>query len=260
MGQDELGDEILAVAKGKMVYTEFVTRARPGLPTGTVRVSLDANSNASYELAQPVAWDEIRLPEAALEAVSKSRALIFGTLAARSPYNLDGLKRLLAAGGPLKLFDMNLRPPFANPTLVMDLAKRADVIKLNDEELGRMAAWLRTGQMTGGPVETIEAVAEACAALAGAAGAARLCVTRGAKGALFWDRGKVTSAVAPAVAVKDTVGAGDAFMAGLAVGLVRQSGPREMLERACRLGAYVASQHGAIPPIPPGIIREFKDA
>ena len=145
IGQDPLGDEILKVAEDKGVNTQFVTRARIGLPTGTVLVTVDANGNASYELVQPVAWDEIRVLPEALEAVAQARALIFGSLAGRSPYNLDQLNRLLEIEGPMKFFDVNLRPPFANPELVMDIAKRADVIKLNDDEVGKLDSWLKTG-------------------------------------------------------------------------------------------------------------------
>jgi fructokinase len=61
IGQDQLGDEIMKVAEDKGVNTQFVTRARIGLATGTVLVTVDANGNATYELVQPVAWDEIRL-------------------------------------------------------------------------------------------------------------------------------------------------------------------------------------------------------
>src|SRR5258705_13661276 len=89
VGQDPLGDEILKVAEDKGVNTQFVSRARIGLATGTVLVTIDANGNATYELVQPAAWDEIKVPEEALEAVSKSHAFIFGSLAGRSPYNVD---------------------------------------------------------------------------------------------------------------------------------------------------------------------------
>src|SRR5712671_4528013 len=47
VGQDALGDEILGVAQDKKVSTRFVTRARIGLPTGTVLVTVDANGNAT---------------------------------------------------------------------------------------------------------------------------------------------------------------------------------------------------------------------
>src|SRR4030095_1713575 len=61
IGQDQLGDEILKVAQDKGVNTQFVTRARIGLPTGTVLVTVDAKGDATYEIVQPAALDEVRV-------------------------------------------------------------------------------------------------------------------------------------------------------------------------------------------------------
>jgi fructokinase len=235
-----------------------VGRARIGLPTGTVIATVDAMGNATYELVQPVAWDEIIISPEALEAVAKAGAFIFGSLATRSPYNLEQLDRLLAVKGPLKFFDVNLRPPFADPKRIVELAARADVIKLNHDEVGQIASWLRTGEATPNPPDNADAVAKACAALSEATNTPRICVTMAAAGAALWDRGKLVSGPAPKVVVKDTVGAGDAFMAGLMVGLTRGADPQTVLETACRLGAIVASHDGATPLLPQEIIQEFR--
>src|SRR4029077_15372353 len=250
IGQDPLGDEILKVAEDKGVNTQFVTRARIGLPTGTVLVTVDANGNATYELVQPVAWDEIRVLPETLEAVAQSRALIFGSLAGRSPYNLDQVNRLLTIEGPMKFFDVNLRPPFANPELVIDLAKRADVIKLNDEEVGKLASWLRRGEARLNTPRSPDALAEACAVLAKATNTSRICVTKAAEGAALWESGNLLCAQAPQVTVKDTVGAGDSFTVGLTVGLTRGIDTQKVLENACRVRRprYLAQWSDAIAP------------
>ena len=73
VGQDALGDEILEVARDKWVNVEFVSRARVGLPTGTVIATVDAMGNATYKLDQPVAWDEITLSAEALKALVESQ-------------------------------------------------------------------------------------------------------------------------------------------------------------------------------------------
>ncbi len=62
---------------------------------------------------------------------------------------------------------------------------------------------------------------------------------------------------APEVVVKDTVGAGDAFMAGLIVGLTSETDARKVLTNACRLGAFVASHYGATPLLPAALVRDF---
>ena len=260
VGRDPLGDEILEVAGHKGVNVDFVRRVRVGLPTGTVIATVDAKGNATYELVQPAAWDEITVSDEAFEAVGKSRALTFGSLAGRSLYNLEQLDRLLTVKGLLKFFDVNLRPPFIDLELVMDLAKRADVIKLNDGEAGRLSSWLRTGEATPHTPRNPDEVAQACATIAKGTNVSRICITLAEEGAALWDGVTLVTAPAPKVAVKDTVGAGDAFMAGLMVGLTRGTDTRKVLENACRLGAFVASHHGATPLLPPEITRHFKQA
>jgi fructokinase len=194
-----------------------------------------------------VAWDEIKVPAAALEAVTKSRAFTFGSLAGRSPYNLQQLDRLLALKGPVKFFDVNLRPPFVDPLLVLELAKRADVIKLNDGEVGRLASYVLTGKAEASTPRGAEEVQAAAKILAEATNASQICVTLGEDGAALWDGSKLVTAAAPHISVKDTVGAGDAFMAGLMIGLSKGGETRKVLENACRLGAFVASHYGATP-------------
>jgi len=197
VGRDPLGDEILEVAGHKRVNVEFVTRARIGLPTGTVLVTLDEHGNATYELVKPAAWDEIRVPKKALDAVSKARAFIYGSLAGRSPYNLDQVDRILDVKGPMKFFDVNLRPPFVDPPLVIDLAKRADVLKLNDGEVGQLAHWVRTGELIPDTPRDDASIARDCETLAEATKVMRVCVTRAEQGAALWERGNLTTAPAP---------------------------------------------------------------
>ena len=259
VGQDKLGEEILAVARDKGVEVDFVGHARIGLPTGTVLVTLDANGNATYELVQPAAWDEITASPEALNAVEKARGFIYGSLAGRSRHNLDQLDRLLATAVPMKFFDVNLRSPFSEPPLVLELSRRADVLKLNDAELGQLASWLRPGETPHGGVENERGIAAACETLASASGVRRVCVTRAEKGAALWDDGTVVTAVAPRVEVRDTVGAGDAFMAGLMKGLTRGHDPQRVLENACRVGAYVASHFGATPLLPDELKQLFRE-
>ncbi len=258
VGRDALGNELLQVAQDKGIDTRFVGRARAGLATGTVQVTLDAHSNAAYEIVEPVAWDEIVVPLEAMQNIRQARALVFGSLASRSPDNLAQLALLLELPGPLKFFDVNLRAPFADPARVIGLAKRADIIKLNDDEVGLLAGWLAAGTVSGDTPRSAEAVANACAVLARATDTARICVTRGAQGAALWDQGVLVSASAPPTQVKDTVGAGDAFMAGLMVGLTRGEDPQTLLQNACRMGAYVASHNGATPLLPPEMIQDFR--
>jgi fructokinase len=140
----------------------------------------------------------------------------------------------------------------------MDLARRADVLKLNDGEVGRLAHWVRTREEAPDTPRDDTSIARACEIVAEATNVRHICVTRAEDGAAFWDNGRLTTAAAPHVEVRDTVGAGDAFMAGLMVGLTRRTAPRKVLENACRLGAYVASHHGATPLLPEELTQPIR--
>jgi fructokinase len=61
---------------------------------------------------------------------------------------------------------------------------------------------------------------------------------------------------APGIAATaiDTVGAGDAFLAALLDGWLADRAPAAILERANRLGAYVATQRGAMPAYDAGAL------
>lgn len=76
---------------------------------------------------------------------------------------------------------------------------------------------------------------------------ATVCITAGGEGAGLLDQERWFWEPAVPVAVRDTVGAGDAFLAALIAARTRGLEPREALTRACRLGEFVASCDGATP-------------
>jgi fructokinase len=251
VGQDESGAELLSVARDKRVQTEHVGHARPGLPTGTVLAAIDAAGNATYRIVEPVAWDEIAVSATTEEAVGRSRALFFGSLAARSSFNRSQLQRLLALPGPTKFFDVNLRAPFDDLHRVLELARRADVLKLNHDEVNRIAGFLGNSTVVEhSRLTSIAEIAAGCAAIATATGTSTLCVTMGGDGAMLWERGGAIHVAAPRVTVRDTVGAGDAFMAAMMIGMTRGGNPSTVLRTACEVGAFVASHDGATPMFP----------
>ena len=247
VGDDDLGREAAArIAAGGVSTEHLGTNGR--LPTGTVEVSLSAGGQPTFTIACPVAWDEIPLGSAAIEAAAAADAVAFGSLAARSEGNRRALDELLHLPGPRKVFDVNLRPPFDEAGRALDLARSADIVKLNDAELVRLSGM--PASATGGP----DGLRPALGALERLVGPRVLCVTCGAEGAVLWREGELWSATAPRVQVADTVGAGDAFTAALTLALLEGGTPRVIqagLDDACALGALVASLPGAQPPYDP---------
>ncbi|CAA9362287.1 MAG: Fructokinase [uncultured Gemmatimonadetes bacterium] len=238
VGDDDLGREMLRRFARWGLDTRFVG-VLGHRPTGVVHAEPLPDGGTSYRIEEDAAWDWIELSPALRRTAGACRAVVFGTLAQRFPHNRERLAHLLkCAGGALRVYDVNLRPPYDSLELVWRLAGRAGLIKANADELARL-----TGVAPGaGSLE------EGARALAEKTACPRVCVTAGAIGAgLLLDRAWHWAEGRP-VHVRDTVGAGDAFLAGLIHGLLDDPGaPRQALERACRLGELVASCEGATP-------------
>lgn len=240
VGRDFLGDEALRRIETWGVNTEGIARVA-GRPTGFVRAVIDAAGVASYDIASGVAWDRIPVPARLVKADRVPGAIVFGTLALREKPNRETLQTLCAKWpGALRVVDLNFRSPF-DSTAVVKLAMRlGELIKLNEHELAQLNQTRRRGDPA--------ALERGARKLAADYDLARICVTAGERGAgLLWD-GEWFWEDARPVAVRDTVGAGDAFLGGLLGALLKRGGsPRKALEQACRLGEFVASQDGATP-------------
>ncbi len=210
----------------------------PERSTGLARVAL-VDGSPDFEISKDAAWDRIELSPAVLEAAPGCAAVVFGSLAQRSPSNRVRLAGLLAmCPAAVKVFDVNLRPPFDDRGLVWELARHADLIKLNDHELEHL---LGDSATTAGPGDAVRRLADR-------AGVRQVCLTAGGRGAGLLLDGRWTWRPARPVPVRDSVGAGDAFLAALLFGRLRGDEPPETtLRRAGRLARFLVTQDGATP-------------
>ncbi len=245
VGDDALGDELLRRLRHWGLNTGFVAR-HEDLPTGSVVAELSDSGDARYRITPGVAWDRIPATPAALATAGGANALVFGTLALRSPFNRGALDGLLAALPPtaLRVLDVNLRPPHDDPELARNLASRATLLKLNADEAARLS---EAGDTAFPGAEEAHA-----RALHARHGCPLIVVTAGARGAgLLRDGFSWTWEPGHEVAVADTVGAGDGFLASLLASfLSSRDADAEILARACRHGEWIATRRGATPPYP----------
>ena len=232
VGADERGERIRALLAEYGVETALVEVDRE-LPTGHVTVEL-ADAGHSFVIHRPAAWDVIEGPE----RLPPHDAFCYGTLAARSQRSRATLERLLAASpAPLRALDVNLRPPDVDAGVLRIALARATLVKLNGEEFDAVAEILR---LPAAP----DAYFRAAPALEW------LCVTRGEAGAELYARsGERWTVPGAAVTVVDTVGAGDAFAAGLVEARARGLSAPEALELAQAAAASVLGRRGGLPPL-----------
>lgn len=231
LGRDPEGDLIRATLERHGVDVSLVETDEE-LATGTVTIHMSGDSHR-FEIHKPAAWDAIQGPA----ELPPHDVFLYGTLAARSETSRATMVRLLNGDYPMRVFDANLRPPDVDAALTRHALSMATVCKVNDDELIDVAGML-------GLAATPQALIEFAPALEW------LCVTKGAAGAELFDRsGARYSARAPEVEIIDSVGAGDAFVAGLIDGLANRMPPREALEHAQAAATSVLATRGGLPDL-----------
>ena len=237
VGPDDLGARLLAFVEGKGLSTCYVQRGKTH-PTGVVHANVGNRNEVVYEIVQPVAWDYIQYEPALGPLVEATEAFVFGSLAARCPTTRETLYRLLPAA-PFKVFDVNLRAPHYSRDVVTYLLRQANFVKMNHHELEEIMGWF------GGSA----AEETALRWLAERFQLQAVCVTKGADGAVLWTGQQLYHSPGIAVAVQDTIGSGDAFLAALLKGWLAGQPPADCLSFACAAGSLVATFQGATPAV-----------
>ena len=246
IGADEDAQTLSAFLTEKKVSTKHL-QIKPEHPTGTVAVTLDKNGNASYEIVQPVAWDYIDLTPENKTLVQAADVFIFGSLVARQIPSQQTLLALLQHAS-FSVFDVNLRPPHFKWDMLAKFLHLSHFVKCNEEELAYLLDQFQQQE------KSLENQLRALTKYTKSTG---ICVTLGAAGAALLWKGTFYQQQGFSTSVKDTVGAGDSFLATLLYGLLTTLDPQNSLQQACAMGALVASKSGANPSISAHELKQF---
>lgn len=240
VGNDALGNEIVALLEERGL-THLLPRV--DCPTGTVQVTLDAQGIPSYEIVENVAWDNIPFTPEMEEVAKHARAVCWGSLAQRSEVSRTTINRLLDAtpADCLKIFDINLRQHFYTKEIIENSLRRADVLKINDEELELLTPMLNL------PVGDERTKAQR---LLQAYDLQLVVLTCGTNGSYVFTAEADSFHETPMVEVADTVGAGDSFTAAFCAALLRAKPIVDAHRLAVQTSAYVCTQKGAMPQLP----------
>ncbi|WP_319481415.1 carbohydrate kinase [uncultured Draconibacterium sp.] len=236
IGNDDEGNKLKDFLNSSGLDTSYI-QTEDFLPTSEVLVQLDENNNATYEICEPVAWDNIRLTNELMDKAKRSGLLIYGTLASRNPISRESIMFLLDYSG-VKLIDVNFRKPYDSQKVVEGLLMKADIVKMNDDELVVFANWYNKHKYD--EKSLIKWFASQY-------NIKMVCITKGEDGAILYCEGEFYEHPGFKVDAVDTVGAGDAFLAGLISSLINDKTPDEALAFACATGAFVATKTGATP-------------
>jgi fructokinase len=237
VGNDVYGEKLLGIVKDWGLDRRGI-EISTSYQTGVAVVRHDENNQPEYELVCPVAWDHIPWKEEYSSIIHQTGAFVFGSLSARSEDSYNTLKKCLSHS-PLNVFDINIRPPYFDKPLIEHLLSKADILKLNDAELILLSEWY--GFKDNYEKDQVTAIREQF-------DIAEVVVTKGEKGASYYSDAVEWHEDAIKVNVADTIGSGDAFLAGfLSKRLDKSCSIEECLKEGSRRGAFVASKYGACP-------------
>jgi len=254
VGDDRLGQEALWHLKSSGLDVSRVQRD-PTHPTGTVKVEVDLRGQPEYRISENVAWDFLEFSEDWISLARATHAVCFGSLAQRNSVSRATIRAFLSAlpSFSIGIFDINLRQSYFSDDLLRDSARHATILKLNHEEFPRFLDLLRC-PLKGSERSDIFAARWLCREL----GIRLVCITRGAAGSALITAESHHEHPGFSVKIADAVGAGDAFTAALVHHALRGSTLAAMNAAANRMGAWVASQEGAMPAADPEILREVR--
>ena len=235
IGIDEKGEELIKIFSEYGVCTDFF-QVDYEHETGKVFAEPNEHNEVVYEIVKPAAWDYIKWEDDHEALVSNAAFFVFGSLASR---NLESKKTLfhLLESANTKVLDINLRAPHFNRRIVEELLSKADFLKLNLAELELITGWFSKHTSIEDRVRSITDKFKI----------QNIVVTMGGDGAMMYYNGKEYLHKGYKVDVVDTVGSGDAFLAGLIAKFLDNASPIDALEFASGLGAFIAKQKGACP-------------
>ena len=210
-------------------------------PTGSVKVKLDKSGAPQFDIISEVAYDYIEfIPDNHASLIDKARIIYFGSLVQRSEAGCENLQAFISRNSSKKLnfYDINLRPGCYSNDIIEKSLSKTDILKLNTGELEKLMQMqslkMEKGKFVHYLMEThsIRTVS----------------LTKGELGSeLFTNHGIFNSDSADVIKVVDSVGAGDAYAAMLAAGMLKNWSPRAILERASLFASRICEIKGAIP-------------
>ena len=248
IGRDDLGRKAVDRLDPLPADTSHL-QVDPVHETGRVTVAFEGGQ-PHYTIHEPAAWDFLELTDEWVQLAERADAICFGSLAQRCRESRQTIQTLAAqtSSSCIRVFDVNLRTPFYSGEVIQESLELATVMKMNDAEVPLVLGLLGLPADEGPAQDRLRRDAERM--LGEFPTLQMVAVTRGGHGSLLVTREEWHEHPGIPIQVADTIGAGDAFTAALTHYLLRGAELPVLNEAGNRWGGWVASQSGAMPPLP----------
>ena len=245
IGYDRDGNDIISELEHHSLPYHL---ERVPYPTGTVDADITNPNAPVYTIHTRCAWNHIPFTDELRDIASRTKAVCFGSLAQWGRESRQSIRCFLDSCPEdcLRICDINLRQRYFNKSIIKESLRRADILKLNEEELTVITGLLGY-QLAGEEV--------LCRRLMKSYGLRMVILTKGVNGsAVLWKEGHSFKGT-PKVKVRSAVGAGDAFTGAFIGSFLNGKSIEEAHQTAVTVSAYVCTQEGAMPAVQETLIN-----
>ena len=238
IGDDLLGQKTLDAIRSLDVKTDFIKTVAE--PTCVVAVSLDKDGLPTYSIPEVSSWDAITVNKNDLRLIDNIYFdyFCFGTLEQRNRVSRETLQEILTNCRFKNVYvDLTLRRQYTKEIIDYSL-QHSSIAKMNDEEADVVNELFGFGSKSyENFINRISIEFDIDT----------VCITTGSAGAHIGSRKEYEFCSGYRVAVSDTVGAGDAFSAGMLHKLSTGANLKDVCDFANKMGALISAKKSSIP-------------
>ncbi|MGM0453150.1 MAG: PfkB family carbohydrate kinase [Thermodesulfobacteriota bacterium] len=241
IGDDAPGRKIWTTLQNSGFDTDLI-QVDPQKPTGRVNVVPDGRGGHRFDIEPEVAYDFIELPATpeALWPNQPPELIYFGTLAQRTQTAFSRFQNFLSGRSAKTegFYDINLRPDCYTNEIIEKSLRQTDILKLNQDEMAFIQDIFNSKQ----PCEAFPAWVMETFAIS------LIALTKGDQGSdIYTPAGHFSAEIPPIDDMVDTVGAGDAYSAILAIGYLQRWPPARIVSTATDFAGRICHIQGAVP-------------
>jgi fructokinase len=250
VGADALGREVLSFLSRHLFDLNDI-QIDPGHDTGTVKVTMSEKEH-TFTIIADTAWAHIAFDERLVTLLHKPCDLLyFGSLIQHSEKGFQLIQRVMnqKKTGTRVFCDINLRTDSYNQAVIKASLAASDILKLNQDELKKISSKTKTDNHTADKIMD---------QLMQSHELELIILTLGSHGSQWVCLGKKYQCTTVAqTQLVDTVGAGDAYAAISAAGLLKGLPIETIMGLASEFAGYICTIKGALPE-DEQIYTEFK--
>lgn len=235
VGDDQAGKELINFVVSIGIPAENI-QVDQQHDTSEVIGELKDNNEMVYTITAPTAWDFLVWQNDFEAKIAGADVFIFGSLSARNEVSRNTLLQLLTHA-KFSVFDVNLRAPHYDKEVISIFLSKADFVKLNENEIVILGEWFTSESEENAQVKALMEDFKI----------AEILITKGAQGGTYYSTNEAIDYNAAKVAVVDTVGSGDSFLAAFLSKKLAGEEIIDCLNFASKVAGFVTSQKGACP-------------